>query len=426
MHPTSRSPHANRRLILLGHFLCFGGFGIWAVSVPLHLLRVSATADLAIYSACLGLCAVLGIPLLSPVVDRLPRRTVLLLATVALIGGACARWGASLAGMLTLPVLVAIDGPTALAFGILQPALQAVLSSLCEAREAGALMARQRLAEGLARMVAPAAGGALFASFGGPTAFLAVTMAFTLAAASFSLIRTTEAAPPVARTLPSWWADIVAGLRVKVRIPAEMSQTVASLFVGAATAPLMGVALPALLQGQHAPDALGYAQASFGLGGVAGFWLLRPALARRLNDRQLVVATLLTCAASCGVMRANLPLVLGLCAAIGCAMATMLVAMQTNRMLATPTWYRGRLAALNVVLAQLGSVLGAGLAGAAQGSFGPRAPFLVSAGLLAATAVWVLLDHAHFGVLAAEPQAAEGLYERSHPALFQQSATSGR
>jgi MFS family permease len=416
--------HFNRRLTVIGHFCCFAAFGAWAVSVPLHLLRVGAAADLAVYSACLSLCAALGLPLLSPLVDRQPRRRVMLGAAIVLVIGAVLRWGALVSGHLSLPVLIALDSPCALAFGTLQPALQALLASLCRPADLRHAMSELRLAEGLSRMVAPAMGGALFGAWGGPVAFLAPVLVFSLAAAVFFLIRVDERPNEQPRTLSSWWADIAAAVRMKVLIPAEMRQTVASVLVGAATVPLMGVAMPQLLHGQFSAAALGYAQAAFGVGGVVGYWLCRPRRVRRLNDRQMVVTVLLLAAACCAFMKADLAAVLTLSALLGGAMAIFQVAMQTNAVLATPEWYRGRLAALNMMLAQFGTVLGAALVGTAQQIFGTRGPFLQSALLLAGTAVWILIDRSHFGVLAASPESAEGAYERSHPGLFARSMTT--
>lgn len=414
------SNHRSRARLLVGHFLCFAGFGVWAVSVPLHLLRVGSATDLAVYSGVLSMASALGIPLLSPLVDRGRRRTVILAAALALVIGALLRWGASAIGLLSLPLLLVVDAFNALAFGTLQPALQAVVATLCGPADTGMAMGRQRLAEGLSRMVAPACGGALFAAWGGDMAFLAVAVLFGSAVAVFASTRCDESPPERPRTLASWWSDVAAGVRVKLRIPEELSQTIASVAVGAATAPLMGVAMPQLLHGAYAPAALGYAQAAFGLGGVAGYWLVRPRLSSRFNDRQVVVATLTLASLGCCFMQAWLPIVLALCVLIGAAMACYLVAMQANRMLATPQWYRGRLAALNIVLAQVGTVIGAATLAGAQQAWGARGPFLVSAVLLAATAFWILVDRSRFGVLAATPEVADGLYGRSHPSLFAQ------
>lgn len=390
-------------------------------AVPLFILANLRADDLAIYGGAMSMAAAISIPLLSPVADRMARKPLLLVGTFGLVVASIARLALSIQGELSLGVLIACDALGAVAFGLVQPALQALASALVVPDRVPDLMARQRTAEQVARFVAPAACGVLVAANGVTAGFACVTLLFTIAGVLFAAVPADLPPAPRPRTLASWAQDLRAGFRIKLEIPAERQQSIAGFAVGAATLPLVGIALPLLAQSNdRSADDLGYLQAAFALGGVLGFSFLGPRLRRRFNDLRVATGALPVTAVGLAMLPIfpSLFVQLGCSALVGAALAVYQVAAQANRLLATPAWFRGRMAALNVFLGQAGMVVGAWLAATSQGWLGAAGPFLASAALLLSIAAWLRTDRHVAGVLASDPAAVEGLYGRTHPALF--------
>jgi predicted MFS family arabinose efflux permease len=183
----------------------------------------------------------------------------------------------------------------------------------------------------------------------------------------------------------------------------------------------VGIALPLLAQSNNrSADDLGYLQAAFALGGVLGFSLLGPRLRRRFNDLRVVTSALPLTAIGLAALplSPSLYVQLAFSALVGAALAVYQVAAQANRLLATPPWFRGRMAALNVFLGQAGMVVGAWLAATSQGWLGAAGPFFAGAAVLLSIGAWLRMDRHVAGVLASDPAGVEGLYGRTHPSLF--------
>jgi hypothetical protein len=277
------------RLLLAGQTLTMFGdlalllvLGIWV-----KVLTGSTAAAGAVFLAVLlpGLAA----PLLGLVVDRLPRRKVMIANDVA-------------AAVALLPLLFVNDRgdvwivfAVGAAYGLSQQVFFAARSALVESMldddqlgPANALL--ETLRQGL-RVAGPAVGAALFAALGGHAVALLDAATFLVSAALLGMLRVPEVSlgPRRARSLA---AELGAGIRHIAATPLLRRLIVALCAAVAALGVLQVATLALVVDGLHRPATyLGVVFAFEGAGSIAG-GLLAPALLRRLGEMRLAGAGL--------------------------------------------------------------------------------------------------------------------------------------
>jgi MFS transporter len=287
------------RLLLAGQTLTMFGdlalllvLGIWV-----KVLTGSTAAAGAVFLAVLlpGLAA----PLLGLVVDRLPRRKVMIANDVA-------------AAAALLPLLfvngsgdVWIVYAVGAAYGLSQQVFFAARSALVESMldddqlgPANALL--ETLRQGL-RVAGPAVGAALFAALGGHAVALLDAATFLASAALLGMLRVPEAPLP-ARRARSLTSELGAGIRHIAATPL-LRRLIAALCAAVAALGVLQVATLALVvDGLHRPATyLGVVFAFEGAGSIAG-GLLAPALLRRLGEMRLAGAGLALMGVGIGAM----------------------------------------------------------------------------------------------------------------------------
>ena len=297
----SRRAFENRgfRLLLAGQTLTMFGdlalvlvLGIWAKD-----LTGSTGVAGAVFLALLG--PMLLAPLVGIVVDRFPRRKVLILNDLV-------------AAAAVLPLLLVHDRgdvwlifAVATVYGVSQQvffaARSALLQTMLDDDELGFANGVLECLRQALRICGPAAGAGLFAVFGGAAVALLDAATFVTSAALLGILRVpdlTRATPPA----HPFARQLGAGVRHILDTPV-LRRLIVSLCAGVAVLGVMQVAGLALVDdGLHRPASfLGVIFAVEGAGSVAG-GILAPAGLRVLGEPRLAATGLAAMAAGTGLM----------------------------------------------------------------------------------------------------------------------------
>lgn len=283
-HPGARRYLAGQVLSMLGDSSMWLACGIWVKT----LTGSNGAAGLTFFFFT---APALLAPLAGALVDRLPRRSLLI--------------GANLAGVVVLvPLLAVRDAGDAwviylvmLMYGALNiliaPAQSALLAELLPESLRASANGLLRTSQESLRVLAPLAGAGLFALVGGVTVAL-IDMATFLAAAGFlALLR--YPAPPVRQSPPgaSWLHELGAGLRFIAghrllrRVTAVTAVATAALGLGDS------LTFAVVDAGLHRPPEFqGVLQMAQGLGAVAGGLVAATGI-RRLGESRIAGAGML-------------------------------------------------------------------------------------------------------------------------------------
>jgi len=278
--------HRDARLLLAGEsFSMFGDramllvLGIWAKT----LTGSSAAAGMVFF--VLGLPALAG-PLAGLVVDRVRRRTLMIVVDLFMAAVVLALLFVRGQGQVWLVyVVAALYGASFAVFGSAQSALLTVM--LPDELLPEANSAFQTVREGL-RLIAPLAGAALFAAFGGGIVAGIDAGTFVVSAVALAALRVREPEPVGAEHRPRFRTEAAAGVRhvVRTRPLRQIVVTVAGLLLVVGFAETLIFAV--VDQGLHrSPPFVGVLGAAQGVGAVIG-GLTAAAAIRRFGDGALV------------------------------------------------------------------------------------------------------------------------------------------
>lgn len=288
------------RLLLAGQTLTM--FGDLALVLVLGIWAKELTGSTALAGAVfLSLIApMLLAPLVGLVIDRFPRRKVLILNDLA--AAAC-----------LLPLLAVQDrGDTWIlfavgaAYGVSQQVFFAARSALLQTMlgddELGTANAVLESLRQALRVIGPAAGAGLFAAFGGAAVALLDVATFLASALLLALLRIPDLTP-VRAAGEALSRQLGAGVH-HIRATPMLRRLIASLCAAVAVLGMMQVAALALVDGIHRPAAfLGVIFAFEGAGSIVG-GALAPASLRRFGEVRVAAVGLAAMGAGVGLMAA--------------------------------------------------------------------------------------------------------------------------
>jgi len=286
------------RLLLAGQTLSM--FGDWAMLIVLAiwtkvLTGSSSAAGLVFFVFAL---ASLAAPIGGLVVDRLPKRKLMIATHLALAGVMCVLLLVHDRGDVWLLYLVtALYGLGGDLFGSARSAmLKAMVPDALLADANGAL---QSVREGL-RIVAPLAGAGIYAVAGGGAVALVDAATFVASAATLVALRFEE--PPAAPREQHFVRELSAGVthiaRTRVLRELTIGLGAALLVIGFAETLIFAVNSKSL---HRSPSFIGVLSAFQGVGAIAG-GLTAAALVKRIGDLRLTGLGLLTFAAGDAVL----------------------------------------------------------------------------------------------------------------------------
>lgn len=333
--------HRDFRLLLAGQTLSMFGdwtlllvFGIWAK----NLTGSNAVAGLTVLAmAAPGL---LG-PFAGVVVDRLPRRAVMIALNVAGAVAVSTLWFVHDRDQLWLLFAVAAW------YGISSVMFNAAMSGLVQAMlppdqigPANGLLATVRQA---LRLVGPLIGAGLFTTVGGHWVATLDAATFLLSSVALLLLRHREVVGE--RTPVPFWTELSAGLLHLWTTPTLRATALTTVVFSSA----IGAVEPtvyALVDGlQRRPDFVGVLVSVQGAGAILGGLCVSAAI-RRVAEPTLVVVGLVLVAAGIGLCEIQaVPAALAGFALIGAGLPTLTVAVATLLQRSTPQTMMGRVAA---------------------------------------------------------------------------------
>ncbi|MCX4574184.1 MFS transporter [Streptomyces sp. NBC_01571] len=338
----------------------FGSSAMWLVS-GIWVKDLTGSNGLAALCVFALWAPVLAGPLLGTFADRTRRRPLLI--------------GTNLALAVLLPTLLAVDAPgrlwilfaVLLVYGAAGVVHDAAESALVAAAVDRSLLGdfnglRMTANEGM-KLVAPLAGAALYAAYGGARVALLDAVTFALAAGVCALLRVREA-PPAPDTA-AWRSRTAAGARYVLGHPELRPLVLAGgttmLFAG-----VNGALIYAVVEGLgHSPAYAGLLYAVQGAGSVL-IGLVSGPLLRRLGERRFAAYGIALTAVGAGARAVTSDGVALVCsAAIGAGLPCVLIAAYTAVQRETPGPLLGRTAAtantLMFVPNALGLAVGAGV-----------------------------------------------------------------
>ena len=345
---------AGQTFSMIGDWMMFIVLGIWAKT----LTGSSSAAGLVFFVLALsGLIAPLG----GLVVDRLPKRPLMIATHVVLAGVMCLLLLVDGRGDLWL--LYAVTVLYGLGGDLFAASRGAMLKAMVPDELLGdANGAYQSIREGL-RIVAPLAGAGIFAAFGGHAVALVDSSTFLISAAT--LVALPFAEPPAAPREHHFLREISAGLShiVRVRLLRQLTIGVAAaMFVaGFSETLIFAVTSDAL---HRSPSFVGVIGTCQGVGSIAGgvtsAWLLR-----RVGDLRLAgLGIALFGIGSFFWMIPSTPVVLASTAIAGAGIVWAVVSLATAYQRRSPGHVQGRVAAAANMLFSVPQVIGIALGAA--------------------------------------------------------------
>ncbi|HEY6069126.1 MAG TPA: MFS transporter [Gaiellaceae bacterium] len=331
----------NARVFLFGWSVSV--FGDWAIFIALgvwmkELTHSNAAAGLVFFA--LGLPSLLS-PLSGLVVDRLPRRKVLIVTyTVEAVVVLSLLFVHGRGDIWLIYAVAAFYGAAGTVAASARSALMTVLLPRDVLAEANGMF--QTVREGL-RLLAPLVGAAIYASAGGGAVAILDAATFVAVVLALCLIRVRE--PRFEREEHHFVEELLAGVRhIRATIPLRqivVATGVCLLVVGFSETVIFAV----LDQGLHrSASFFGVLSSLQGAGAIAG-GLTAARTLRRLGDVKLVgLGMALFALGELSFVSSSLPLVLAGTAVAGAGIAWFIVGFATAIQLRTPLRLQGRVA----------------------------------------------------------------------------------
>ncbi|MBV8481064.1 MAG: MFS transporter [Actinobacteria bacterium] len=342
---------AGQSLSMYGDWMMIIALGVWARV----LTGSNAEAGIVfLFLAVTGLIAPLG----GLVVDRLPKRPLMIATHLALAGVMCllllVHTRAELWLLYTVTALYGLGGDI---FGAARSSMLKAMLPDEQLGEANGIL--QSVREGL-RIVAPVSGAGLFAAFGGHV--VALVDAATFLGSAATLVALPFAEPEVAPREHHFLREATAGIahiaRTKVLRELTIGLCAALAVIGFCETLIFAIVINGL---HRSAPFVGVVDTFQGVGAIAG-GLTASALMRRLGDIRLAGLGLVLFGLACfGFLVPSLGAVLPAAAVFGVGVAQLVVAAATAYQRRSPQVMQGRVAAASNMLFSLPQTVSIGL-----------------------------------------------------------------
>ncbi|MFN2519488.1 MAG: MFS transporter [Candidatus Limnocylindria bacterium] len=340
--------HRDFRLLWVGQTVSMLGTFVDLVALPFQILALGGTpVQLGIVGACFAATQVLFLLFGGAVVDRLPRRAVILASDFAsaCVAGAVAALGFS--GRLTIEHLYVASALFGITSSFFIPAMGAIIPELVPPDILLAGNALRGFSRQAARVTGPVLGGVLVASAGPPTAFLVDALTFLFSFGALFLASPPHAPHAAART--HILREVGQGLRFTFSLSWLWITIFGFALVNAAIVGPLVVGLPVLVRDVLRGDAstFGAINAAVGVGEIVATLLVaRLPRGRSGTLMYLFVAVSGAAIAAIGVVAA-LPVILLLAAAFGMTIVWFSVLWETSLQRHVPRDLLGRVTSVD-------------------------------------------------------------------------------
>ncbi|MDE2372168.1 MAG: MFS transporter [Burkholderiales bacterium] len=414
------------RHLLVSDALTLLALMVGQVALPWWIASRGGARDLAAYSAATSAFAIVAMPLLSPLGDRLPKRRLIRSALAVHSLGAIAMALLASTGTYRLGALIALGALPVLAAAVLQPAVGSFVTELVAPARLSPAISLQQTAQSSGRMLGPALGGVVLGAAGIAAALW--LNALLLVLASLAARRLPHRDPP-RQPRRAWAADLMAGMRANWRIPIERGWILINFLSWIFLFPTFTMLVPLKVQSLGLSGVwLGLCEASLSLGMLLGSlggatWLVRRFGRYATRVGAAVVQGLAL--ALVGATQDRSWLVIGFAVA-GLMSSAMILVGLTHRMLARPLAYRARMMAGAVATTYIASTIGPALAGIALLHLGVATVY-VAFGLVGAFAALGLAFVPGFrAFMALDHVEVDDYYARVYPQAFPTAVAASR
>ena len=330
------------RLLLAGQSLSM--FGDWMMIIVLAIWMKTLTGSSSAAGLVFFVFALAGViaPLGGLVVDRVPKRPLMIVTHVALAGVMCLLLLVHDRGDIWL--LYAVTALYGLGGDIFAAARAAMMKAMVPDELLGdANGALQSVREGL-RLVAPVAGAGLYAAFGGGVVALVDAGTFLGSAATLVALRFRE--PPPAPKENHFLRELSAGLTHIARTPVlrylSIGLGAALLVIGFDETIIFAVNSQSL---HRSPSFIGVLMSFQGVGSVAG-GITSAALLRRIGDIRLAATGIsIFGVGAASLLVPHVAVVAGGAAVVGLGVVWAIVAIATAYQRRSPSQLQGRVSA---------------------------------------------------------------------------------
>jgi len=405
--------------LLLADSLILLALMVGQVAIPWWIAHAGGARDLAIYAAVSAAGLMIALPLLSPIGDRLDKRSLIIAGTAGMTLAAYSTAALARAANYELPLLLALALVGVVSNAVLLPASASIVAELLPAHQTARGLGLQKSAQSVGRLLGPAAAGAAIAFGDTALALLVQAVLFPVALACAFGVR--KVPPPKEQAARSWRSEFSAGMRAKWLMPLERGWTIASFFVAILFLPGIGMLLPLKLAAMGSSGAwLGASEAASSVGMLAGSLGASIWLANRLGRFSASVASVVVmgaCFACIGL--ASHPLLVAVTLVpFGVCVATAQLVGQTHRLLAIPSDFRSRMMAAHIMVMQMSGVIGPALAAAALAPLGVDMVYVVIGVALLILGFGYALIPGYRAFMRMSHEEVKGHYGRAHPELF--------
>jgi MFS family permease len=392
------------------------------VALPWWIATSGGAHDLAVFGVAVSAMSFVAMPLLSPFVDRHPKRKLMVVALVGFGIAASAMAAFASLSHYRLSFVLAIEAVTVLANALIMPAVASIVTELVPPAELSRALGQQQTAQASGRLVGPAIAGTVLAAVGtARTLWLHALLLFGAAALATRLPRP-ERMPEPPKAAGSWSAEVRVGLRVNWRIPIERGWVLCN-FVGAiAMMPCVTLLLPLKVQSLGLSAAwLGWCEAGLSLGmlagslGIAQWWTrARGRFATRVGAALLMGVTFAVAG-----WTTDRQLLVAMFALAGVCNAAMTLVGKTHRMLARPLAFRARMSSAAIMTTQVSQTLGPAIAGIALAHASVRVVYVGFGVAAVVSALGFFLIPGFRAFMALEHAEVDNWYGRAYPEAFE-------
>ncbi|QSI75345.1 MFS transporter [Niveibacterium microcysteis] len=404
--------------LLMSDALTLLALMVGQVAMPWWIASEGGARDLALYGAVTSAFALVAMPLLSPLGDRLPKRQLIFGALVAFTIASMGVAALASIHYYRLGVLIALGAVPALAMAALLPAVSSFSTELVQPQLLSRAMTLQQTAQATGRMVGPAIGGVVLGAVG--TAITLWLNAALLACAAAAARHLPSGVRPHAHKR-RWRVDLVAGMRANWRIPMERGWILVNFLSWIFLFPTFTILVPLKVQSLGLSGTwLGLCEAGLSLGMLLGslggsHWMINRF--GRFGTRVGAAVVQGAALALAGLTTNGLWLVAGFVIA-GFMNAAMVLVGLTHRMLARPQAYRARMVAGAVTTTHIAGMIGPALAGAAL-LHASVATVFTGFGLLGGiVALGLVVVPGFRAFMRLEHEAVDNFYGRNFPQAF--------
>ena len=342
---------AGQSLSMYGDWMMFIALGVWA------RVLTGSNAEAGLVFLFLGVTGLIA-PLGGVVVDRLPKRPLMIATHLTLAGVMCllllVHTRAELWLLYTVTLLYGLGGDI---FGAARSSMLKAMLHDDQLGEANGIL--QSVREGL-RIVAPVSGAGLFAAFGGHV--VAIVDAATFLGSGATLIALPFAEPEVAPRERHFFREASAGVahiaRTKVLRELTIGLCTALAVIGFCETLVFAIVINGL---HRSAPFVGVVDTFQGVGAIAG-GLTAAALMRRIGDVRVAGLGLVLFGLACfGFLVPSLGAVLPAAGVFGVGVALLVVAASTAYQRRSPQVMQGRVNAASNMLFSLPQTASIGL-----------------------------------------------------------------